>query len=96
MGSKEFLSFYKKLNKTQKQMAQLLGTSIKAVTSYEQGWRTVPAKIERQIFFLVSRMRTKKESLLWRLWIMPPAKVKEFTGLAISIKAYAVKPNETI
>jgi DNA-binding XRE family transcriptional regulator len=42
MDSKEFIYFRKKLNKTQKQMAQLLGTSIKAIHSYEQGWRTVP------------------------------------------------------
>ena len=45
MDSKEFSYIRQKLNKTQKQMAQLLGTSIKAVTSYEQGWRTVPAYV---------------------------------------------------
>ena len=56
MDSKEFTYIRNKLNKTQKRMAQLLGTSIKAVTSYDQGWRTVPAYVERQIFFLVSRM----------------------------------------
>jgi len=61
MDSKEFSYIRQKLNKTQKQMAQLLGTSIKAVTSYEQGWRTVPAYVERQIFFLVSRMRRVKK-----------------------------------
>jgi len=60
LDNKEFKHVRKKLNKTQKQMAQLLGTSIKAVTSYEQGWRTVPAYVERQIFFLVSRMRGVK------------------------------------
>lgn len=36
-------------------MAQLLGTSLKAIHSYEQGWRNVPAHVERQIFFLLSR-----------------------------------------
>ena len=51
MDSKEFCYIRKKLNKTQKQMAQLLGTSVKAVHSYEQGWRKVPAYVERQIFF---------------------------------------------
>ena len=56
MNSREFTYFRKKLNKTQKQMAQLLGTSLKAIHSYEQGWRSVPASVERQMFFLVSRI----------------------------------------
>ncbi|MCK5723736.1 MAG: transcriptional regulator, partial [Gammaproteobacteria bacterium] len=38
MNSKEFVAIRKRLNKTQKQMAQLLGSSIKAIHSYEQGW----------------------------------------------------------
>jgi DNA-binding transcriptional regulator YiaG len=57
VDSKEFLYFRKKLNKTQKEMSQLLGTSIKAIHSYEQGWRSVPGHVERHIFFLVSRKR---------------------------------------
>ena len=44
-------------------MGQLLGTSIKAVHSYEQGWRSVPAHVERQVFFLVSRIRGKNNGL---------------------------------
>ena len=55
MDSKEFIYFRKKLNKTQKQMAQLLGISIKAIHSYEQGWRSIPPSAERQMFFLISR-----------------------------------------
>jgi len=38
-------------------MAYLLGVSIKAVHSYEQGWRSVPGHVERQIYFLVSRLK---------------------------------------
>lgn len=57
MTSKEFKTFRKKLEKTQRQMAQLLGVSIKAVHSYEQGWRSVPVHVERQILFLVSRLK---------------------------------------
>jgi DNA-binding XRE family transcriptional regulator len=49
MNSQEFKSYRSKLSKTQKQMAQLLGTSLKAVHSYEQGWRSVPPAVERQI-----------------------------------------------
>lgn len=57
MDSKEFLRGRKKLGKTQKQMAELLGSSIKAIHSYEQGWRSIPAHVERQIYFLLSRQR---------------------------------------
>lgn len=57
MDGKEFLRFRTKLNKTQQQMAQLLGASVKAVRSYEQGWRSVPTHVERQILFLVSSKR---------------------------------------
>ncbi|MCG6877714.1 MAG: helix-turn-helix domain-containing protein [Deltaproteobacteria bacterium] len=62
MDSKEFFYFRKKLGKTQKQMAQLLGTSIKAVHSYEQGWRGVPAHVERQLIFLVASVREGKRN----------------------------------
>lgn len=54
MHGREFLHFRKKLEKTQKQMAQLLGTSLKAIHSYEQGWRRVPAYVEIQVLFLLS------------------------------------------
>ena len=55
MESLEFLSFRKKLHKTQDEMAKLLGVSVKAVRSYEQGWRSVPSHVERQILFLTSK-----------------------------------------
>jgi len=61
MDSKEFKDFRKKLKKTQLQMAQLLGTSLKAVHSYEQGWRSVPTHVERQMFFMISRMSENKK-----------------------------------
>ena len=53
MDHKEFGSLRQKLQKTQKQMAELLGASLKAVQSFEQGWRKVPAHIERQVLFLM-------------------------------------------
>jgi len=55
MDDKEFFRARKILEKTQKQLSELLGSSIKAVHSYEQGWRKVPAHVERQIFFLLAR-----------------------------------------
>jgi DNA-binding XRE family transcriptional regulator len=57
MDSKEFQALRRKLEKTQKQMAQLLGTSLKAVQSFEQGWRKVPVHVERQSLFLQALKR---------------------------------------
>lgn len=54
LDCKEFSSLRQKLHKTQKEMAQILGTSLKAVQSFEQGWRKVPVHIERQLLFLIS------------------------------------------
>ena len=79
MDSKEFSYFRKKLKKTQKQMAQLLGVSLKAVHSYEQGWRTVPAHVERQILFLVSRLHenSKGRRSCWVVKKCPPERKKQ-------------------
>ncbi len=57
MTNKEFARARKILGRTQKQMAELLGTSQKTISSYEQGWRTVPVYVERQIYFFISRMK---------------------------------------
>ena len=57
MDSKELATYRKKLGLTQKELAQLLLTSIKAIHSYEQGWRNIPEKIERQVLFLISRQK---------------------------------------
>lgn len=62
MESKEFIHYRNTLNKTQGQLAHLLGTAIKAIQSYEQAWRSVPAHLERQMFFLVSRLEENRKS----------------------------------
>jgi hypothetical protein len=69
LENKEFSDFRKKLKKTQKQMAQLLGTSLKAIHSYEQGWRTIPTHVERQMYFLLSRYRNS-DSRRKPCWVM--------------------------
>ena len=51
MNKKEFSQIRRNLGKTQKQMAQLLGTSLKAIQSFEQGWREIPLPVERQALF---------------------------------------------
>jgi len=79
MDSKEFLRARKILSKTQKQLAELLGTSIKAIHSYEQGWRAVPSHVERQVFFLLSRKRgqAKGPKLCWVIKKCPPDRKKK-------------------
>ena len=78
VDSKEFLKARKALSKTQKQLAELLGISIKAVHSYEQGWRRIPAHVERQVFFLLSRTRENESNLkpCWTIKKCPPQRRK--------------------
>lgn len=69
----EFKQLRKRLDKTQKQMAQLLGVSLKAVHSYEQGWRVVPPAVERHVFFLVSRLKPANgDKACWQKIDCPP------------------------
>ncbi len=53
MRKKEFSKIRQQLGKTQSQMARLLGTSLKAIQSFEQGWRNIPMHTERQALFLL-------------------------------------------
>ncbi len=76
MIKEEFSIARKKLGKTQKQLAELLGMSLKTIHSYEQGWRTIPAHIERQIFFLLINQRGRKNSLT-PCWEKKACDVKE-------------------
>ena len=62
MDDKEFIDTRKKLNKTQKELASLLGISLKAVCSYEQGWRTVPCHVERQLILLLAKKNRSQET----------------------------------
>ena len=54
MDREEFSKIRQRLGKSQKEMAQLLAVSLKAVQSFEQGWRNVPAHVERQALFLLA------------------------------------------
>ncbi len=62
MDSKEFSHGRHLLGKTQDQLAQLLCVSLKAVQSFEQGWRRVPPYIERQLLLLLSLKRSVDSS----------------------------------
>lgn len=61
MEREEFVALRKILKKTQAQMAQLIGVSLKAIHSYEQGWRVIPAHAERQVLFLASMVNGKRD-----------------------------------
>lgn len=55
MDAQEFKNFRSNLHKTQEEMSRLMGLSVKAIRSYEQGWRTIPAHAERQLLFLMAK-----------------------------------------
>ncbi len=54
MDNKEFLQIRRFLGKTQEELARLLCVSPRAIQSFEQGWRNIPASAERQLLFLAS------------------------------------------
>jgi len=58
MESKEFSRVRRYLRKSQNELARLLCVSPKAVQSFEQGWRNVPASAERYLLFLLSLKRS--------------------------------------
>ena len=53
MNRKQFLQLRHYLGRTQMQMAGLLGRSLKSIQSFEQGWRDVPASVERYLLLLL-------------------------------------------
>jgi hypothetical protein len=73
-----FIQYRKRLGKTQKELSELLGVSIKTLHSYEQGWRSIPAHAERQILFLLFCLADKVSSLkpCWTVKNCPPNRKK--------------------
>ncbi|MBI5586351.1 MAG: helix-turn-helix transcriptional regulator [Deltaproteobacteria bacterium] len=61
MSGRELAGIRKLMGKSQRDLARLLGLSIKAIHSYEQGWRGIPDGVERQVLFLLSRHRDFKQ-----------------------------------
>jgi transcriptional regulator with XRE-family HTH domain len=56
MQKEDFVKIRKRLDKTQKEIAALLGVSKKAVESYEQGLRNIPVNIERILYYLLFKL----------------------------------------
>jgi DNA-binding XRE family transcriptional regulator len=65
----EFREIRGNLGKTQKQLASLLGVSLKTIHSYEQGWRPIPSHILRDLLYLLINQNRKGNSELpcWKL-----------------------------
>lgn len=57
MEKNEFCFYRRKLGKTQQELADILGMSLKTVHSYEQGLRTIPPHIARYFYFLILNQR---------------------------------------
>jgi len=57
------------MGKTQRQLADLLGLSLRAVQSFEQGCRKIPVHVERQMLFLVmlARHAGKPQPACWMI-----------------------------
>lgn len=74
MEKQEFSHIRKALSKTQRELAELLGTSLKAIHSYEQGWRNIPVHVERQLLFMITQQRGKPmiEKPCWTQKKCPP------------------------
>jgi len=54
MNKKQLAEIRLHLEKTQSQMAQILGVSPKAIQSFEQGWRNIPVHVERQVLLILA------------------------------------------
>ena len=66
MDKEEFKKIRHTLGKTQVQMGRLLGVSVKAVQSFEQGWRNIPIHVERQLLFLLYlQLNLKTQKPCW-------------------------------
>jgi DNA-binding XRE family transcriptional regulator len=57
MNGNEFSQIRQSLGKTQVGLARLLCVSPRAVQSFEQGWRKIPADVERQLLFVLASKR---------------------------------------
>jgi DNA-binding transcriptional regulator YiaG len=68
MSPEEFSRIRVHLKKTQRQLAALLGASVKAVQSFEQGWRNIPPHVEHQVLFLLAAVAPgSSEKSCWQI-----------------------------
>jgi len=58
MDKIEFTTIRKELGKTQNELSRILCVSEKTVQSFEQGWRNIPAYIQREMMLLYALAKT--------------------------------------
>lgn len=68
MKKEDFVQIRKMIGKTQKEISLLLGVSPKTVESYEQGFRKIPANVERIIYYLFFKLNINKFTDLKSCW----------------------------
>lgn len=74
------------LGKSQKALSEMLGISLKAVQSYEQGWRNIPPAVERMLYYIAFKLecrRLKDLSPCWKVRSCPKEIKKECTAWKI-------------
>ena len=98
MDRTDFILARKTLKKTQKQIADLLGVSLKAIRSYEQGWREIPPHAQKQLLFLLHQQRgRKKEKLVcWSVKKCPAERKKRCPAYQFDMGAFCWMINGTI
>jgi DNA-binding XRE family transcriptional regulator len=69
MDNREFSAIRRQLGKSQLQVSRLAGVSLKAVQSFEQGWRDVPVHIERQLLFLLA-LKQNADKKIKPCWVI--------------------------
>ncbi|HUW42333.1 MAG TPA: helix-turn-helix transcriptional regulator [Rectinemataceae bacterium] len=77
MNSETFSGLRALLGRSQRELADILGVSLKTVESYEQGWRRVPANIERILYFLLFKLNEvalEGEEPCWEATACPDSK----------------------
>ena len=70
MNKEEFVKIRKRLGKTQKEIAKLLGISYKTVESYEQGNRNIPKNAARLLYFILFKLNMElldDKRLCWEI-----------------------------
>lgn len=61
MDKKEFVAIRQGLGKSQKELSKILCVSEKTIQSFEQGWRNIPAYIEREMMLLQTLKNTSEQ-----------------------------------
>lgn len=98
MEKEEFKEIRQYLRKTQIQLAQILATSLKGIQSFEQGWRNIPAHIERQMFFLIAMKESqhKMDIPCWKEKQCSPEMKKNCPVWDLQIRSLCWTVNGTI